>query len=282
MKIIDVWKTNLEDSMLILTKLLKFYNYVAMDTEFPGIISQSFNFKLSKTENSYQTLKTNVDLMKVIQIGFTLADEKGTFPESRSCWQFNFYFDIRKDLFAQDSIDLLVKSGVNFYNHKKKGIKMENFAFFLIKSGLVLNKKIKWISFHSAYDFGYLIKILTNNYLPSQKNQFFKLLQIFFPCSFDMKYLGTCSIYLQGGLNKLAEKFNVPRFGPVHQAGSDSLLTLNVFFKLRNEIFNGEIGEKFEGVLYGLGSVDPKKNIIISNEIEDDFLESISAIFSQN
>lgn len=275
MKIINVWKSNFEYSVSILSKLLNFYNFVSMDTEFPGIVSKSYNND-SKSENSYQTLKSNVDLLKVIQIGFTLADKNGSFPVSESCWQFNFYFDIETDLFAQDSIDLLVKSGVNFYNHKKKGIKMEKFAHFLVNSGLVLNRKIKWISFHSGYDFGYLIKILTNNFLPKKKSEFFNLLQIFFPCSYDMKYLGICSINLHGGLNKLADKFNVSRFGPVHQAGSDSLLTLSVFFKMRDLFFEGEIGEKYEGILFGLGSTDPKKNIVGSFVLDDDYLYSFS------
>jgi len=152
--------------------------------------------------------------------------------------------------------------------------------FFLINSGLVLNKKIKWISFHSGYDFGYLIKILTNNFLPQNKNEFFNLLKLFFPCSYDMKYLGIYSNDLYGGLNKLAEKFKVSRIGPVHQAGSDSLLTLKVFFKLRDTFFKGKIEEKYQGILYGLGSINSKKKIETIDQIND-YSESLSALFSQ-
>lgn len=280
MEIVDVWKNNVDDSILVISNLIKFYNYVSMDTEFPGIVSHSFKLKNKSIENPYQTLKSNVDLLNIIQIGFTLADENGVLPKSNGCWQFNFHFDVDEDLFAQDSIDLLVKSGVDFYNHKKKGIKMQKFANLLINSGLVLNRKIRWISFHSGYDFGYLIKILTNNFLPSHKNEFFKLLQLFFPHSYDMKYLGMCSNDLQGGLNKLAEKFDVQRIGPVHQAGSDSLLTLQIFFKLRDTFFNGKIEKKFEGVLYGLGSANSKKNTFEPINHEYDFIDSLSLILS--
>jgi CCR4-NOT transcription complex subunit 7/8 len=57
---------------------------------------------------------------------------------------------------------------------------------------------------------------------------------------------------LHGGLNKLAETLEVERFGPCHQAGSDSLLTSRTFRKLREGFFNGST-EKYAGVLYGLG-----------------------------
>ena len=41
----------------------------------------------------------------------------------------------------------------------------------------------------------------------------------------------------------------------MHQAGSDSLLTSGVFFKLVERFFGGKINtEKFSGILYGLGS----------------------------
>jgi hypothetical protein len=41
------------------------------------------------------------------------------------------------------------------------GIDVDEFGELLMTSGLVLNDDIKWISFHSGYDFGYLVKLLT-------------------------------------------------------------------------------------------------------------------------
>lgn len=35
-------------------------------------------------------------------------------------------------------------------------------------SGLVLLPNVTWLSFHSGYDFGYLIKLLTSTNLPAQ------------------------------------------------------------------------------------------------------------------
>lgn len=42
------------------------------------------------------------------------------------------------------------------------------FGELLTSSGLVLLDEVKWISFHSGYDFGYLLKLLTNAPLPGE------------------------------------------------------------------------------------------------------------------
>lgn len=44
---------------------------------------------------------------------------------------------------------------------------------------------------------------------------------------------------LHGGLSSLAETLQIERIGPMHQAGSDSLLTAQVFFGLTKKHFNG-------------------------------------------
>lgn len=45
------------------------------------------------------------------------------------------------------------------------------------------------VFFRSGYDFGYLLKILTNNNLPTEENAFFEILELFFPAIYDVKYL---------------------------------------------------------------------------------------------
>jgi hypothetical protein len=54
-------------------------------------------------------------------------------------------------------------------------------------SGLALNEDVKWVSFHSSYDFGYLLKTLSCKELPDAENGFLEQLQIYFPCIFDIK-----------------------------------------------------------------------------------------------
>ena len=65
----------------------------------------------------------------------------------------------------QESIDLLNRSGIQFKRHEEEGIDVHDFTELLIPSGLVL-LDCQFVSFHSPYDFGYLLKILTNQNLP--------------------------------------------------------------------------------------------------------------------
>ena len=54
-------------------------------------------------------------------------------------------------MYAQDSIDLLTRSGIDFEKNEKQGIDVHHFGELLMVSGLVLCDNIKWISFHSGY-----------------------------------------------------------------------------------------------------------------------------------
>ena len=60
---------------------------------------------------------------------------------------------------------------------------------------------------------------------------------------------------LYGGLNALAECLKVERIGPMHQAGSDSLLTAQTYFSLFKGFFSGKLDDtKYKGELFGLGN----------------------------
>lgn len=51
-------------------------------------------------------------------------------------------------MYAQESIELLDRSGIKFKQHEELGIDVEHFAELLITSGIVLSDEIKWLSFH--------------------------------------------------------------------------------------------------------------------------------------
>ena len=136
-------------------------------------------------------------------------------------------------MYAQDSIELLQNSGLQFKKHEEEGIDPLEFAELLMTSGIVLMENVKWLSFHSGYDFGYLLKILTNHHLPQEESEFFELLRIYFPVIYDVKYLMKSCKNLKGGLQEVADQLELERVGPQHQAGSDSLLTGMAFFKMR-------------------------------------------------
>lgn len=136
-------------------------------------------------------------------------------------------------MYAQDSIDLLKNSGIQFKKHEEEGIDPMEFAELLMTSGIVLMDNIKWLSFHSGYDFGYLLKLLTDQNLPTEEGEFFELLRMYFPTIYDVKYLMKSCKNLKGGLQEVADQLELRRVGPQHQAGSDSHLTGMAFFKMR-------------------------------------------------
>ncbi|KAJ8419700.1 hypothetical protein Cgig2_028429 [Carnegiea gigantea] len=256
----EVWNHNLEEEFALIREIVDDYPYVAMDSEFPGVVIRPVgNFK-NISDYNYKTLKDNVDMLKLIQLGLTFSDEKGNLPTcgtDKFCiWQFNFReFDVGEDVYASDSIELLKQCGIDFKKNNEMGIDSIRFAELLMSSGIVLNDSMKWVTFHSGYDFGYLLKLLTCRDLPETQAGFFNLINIYFPIVYDIKHLMKFCNSLHGGLNKLAELLEVERIGICHQAGSDSLLTCCTFMKLKENFFNGST-EKYAGVLYGLGVED--------------------------
>ncbi|KAJ0984300.1 hypothetical protein J5N97_002656 [Dioscorea zingiberensis] len=254
----EVWAENLDAEFALIRTFIDDYPYVAMDTEFPGVALRPVGAFRSPAEYHYLTLKANVDILKLIQLGLTLSAPDGSLPASPSSgrllvWQFNFReFDPDNDIYAHDSIDLLTSSGIDLHKNREKGIDSMRFAELLMSSGIVLNDSIHWVTFHSGYDFGYLLKLLTCRNLPETQAGFFELINIYFPKVYDIKHLMRFCNSLHGGLNKLAELLEVDRVGICHQAGSDSLLTACAFRKLKECFFSGST-ERYAGVLYGLG-----------------------------
>ena len=58
------------------------------------------------------------------------------------------FFPAREDMYAQDSIELLTTSGIQFKKHEEEGIETQYFAELLMTSGVVLCEGVKWLSFH--------------------------------------------------------------------------------------------------------------------------------------
>ena len=251
--IIEVYEDNFIQEIKNITSLLDEYNYIGMDTEFPGTVF----FVENLTEDFYyKTLKKNVDKLKLIQLGITLTNERGEFPKEfpYHTWQFNLEFDKKKELYKSDSINLLEESGIDFDNLKLRGIKQDKFAEYLTISNLVLNSEVYWISFQGSYDFGYLLKLLINTDLPEREEDFISLLNTYFINYYDIRMFikGNDSFYR--GLNNLAEQLEVKREGKKHQAGSDSVVTIDVFFKLKNNgVINNIKFREFKNILHGIG-----------------------------
>lgn len=234
-RIREVWKHNLHEEMAVLRDLVDKYPYIAMvrihwlwavdsltmifkDTEFPGVVSRPMGGFRGKSDYHYQCLRTNVDMLKVIQIGLTLFNEDGETPPARPnpndpeigpaarrtannapfpcSWQFNFKFNLKDDMYNEKSIESLQQAGIDFNLLERDGIDPHEFAALLIPSGLVCFDSVKWISFHGGYDFGYLTKLLICMPLPNDEVDFDHKMKLYFPTTYDVKHLMKYAIKL--------------------------------------------------------------------------------------
>jgi CCR4-NOT transcription complex subunit 7/8 len=116
--------------------------------------------------------------------------------------------------------------------------------------------------------------------LPDDETEFHDLVTKFFPSLYDIKFIlkhagakGSVNnnqpltqeaqqlisrIAVKSGLQDIAEELNVARIGQAHQAGSDSLLTGQVYFKMLEKMFGGHIDEdKYSGQVWGLNAQLP-------------------------
>ncbi|RYR21249.1 hypothetical protein Ahy_B03g066535 isoform A [Arachis hypogaea] len=195
------------------------------------ILPRNKNYRNLVPEETYQVMKANVDALKIIQLGLTLPDEHGNLPDlgtnnrTHYIWQFNFRdFNLTPKLAAA--------------------------------SGLLFNKALTWVTFHGAYDIGYLVKILNWGVLPTCLEEFLELVkELFGGNTYDVKHVIRFCNGLYGGLEKVADSLHVDRVaGKCHQAGSDSLLTCHTFHKIRESYFlaNDDGFREYVNVFFGL------------------------------
>merc|ERR1712066_283412 len=151
------------------------------------------------------------------------------------------------DMYAEDSINLLKEAGIPFKKLEEKGIDRQNFAELFITSGICLNNKVNWITFHAGYDFAYMLKLMRNDaQLPESEEKFFELLNLYFPNLYDIKYMVKSCKVQEGGLEAIANELDVDRIGDAHTAGSDAVLTGQTFFKVLKKYFCEKSDEEEE------------------------------------
>ena len=89
----DVYEDNFEEAFKEINSIKKEYNYIGMDTEFPGVVS--FLKNITK-DFYYKNMKNNVNSTKLIQLGITLTNNKGEFPEKYKYHTCNLISDLIK------------------------------------------------------------------------------------------------------------------------------------------------------------------------------------------
>ncbi|KAH3684601.1 hypothetical protein WICPIJ_004432 [Wickerhamomyces pijperi] len=250
----EVWSDNFQQEFNIIRQLISQYNYVSFTTEFPGILARPIGVFSSTSDYHYQTLRTNADLLNLIQFGISLSDANGKKPDSvQSTWQFNFKFDPQGKMISTDAIESLMKTGIDFNKHANFGIDQFEFAELLTSSGLVLLPNVYWTSFHAGYDFGFLISMLTNNLMPMKEEEFLLKLKTFFPKLFDLKILskGVKDSSLKISLESLAEDLNIPKLPSFISSGGQALLTNMCLIEIKKRSLDMS---KFLGLIHGLSN----------------------------
>ena len=82
---------------------------------------------------------------------------------------------------------------------------LHRFMYDLPYKALCKNKKVKWVVFHGACDFAYLLKlVIGNELLPRKIEEYQNFLQNYFDNIYDLKYLIEFSKkYSKSGLSHL-------------------------------------------------------------------------------
>ncbi|CCU82735.1 unnamed protein product [Blumeria hordei] len=218
-------------------------------------------------------------------LGYDTSEARkfGTMISIPTTWQFHFRFSLKVDMYSEISIESSRQAGIDVPRMENEGIDPLIFGSLLMTSGLVCDEDVHWLACHGAYDLGHLTKILSVLPLPDDETGFDTIMKKFFPSIFDIKYLvkeavrrhqlgqltplDSASNELMSkleskpGLDHLAECLKIKRVGPQHQAGSNSLLTGRLFFKIRENFYGGEVSEDVGGKMYGIGNPENKSQI---------------------
>lgn len=73
-------------------------------------------------------------------------------------------FKLAEDMFAQDSIELLKLSGINFVENESRGIDVQCFGELLMSSGIVLNEDVRAFSGLLIVNYSNIIFLRCSNF----------------------------------------------------------------------------------------------------------------------
>jgi len=253
----EVWSDNFQHEFNIIRQLITQFNHVSFSTEFPGILARPIGVFTSTTDYHYQTLRTNTDLLNLIQFGISLSDSNGKKPDNiYSTWQFNFKFDLNSEMISNEAFESLIKTGIDFHKHQSMGIDQFEFSELLTSSGLVLLPNVYWMSFHAGYDFGFLISLLTNNQMPAKEDEFLHKVKLYFPYLYDLKILSKAWNNDESNpklsLENLADALAIPRLPIFVSTGGQAFLTTLVFMDLKKKLL--DTLPNYNGLIHGLSN----------------------------
>lgn len=225
--IVDVWSWNFDaefGELLATVSACGDDVTLALDTEFPGFLLEEK--QTAKPSARYEALRQNCDNLRPIQLGVSVAGADGHLAGT---WCFNLFFDVETDLQTDESIAFLRAAGLDFPRHAREGISLATMGRRLAASPLVgLSARPCWVTFQGWYDFGYVLRLITNWRLPPNLNAFEDLQAAYFPNRSELR-----DVLPRGSLDSLIRDYGVERIGKPHTAGSDALATLELFLHIQ-------------------------------------------------
>ncbi|CAJ1403281.1 unnamed protein product [Effrenium voratum] len=220
----DVWAGNLQREFLAFQNTLRLAGkgaFVAIDTEFSGVLQEDAWKKSSDLH--YLAMRESVDVFRPLQLGLAIGSQQG---QSLVAWNFNLRFDLQEDLYTDSAVQFLSGAGLDFQRHATEGIDCGLLRALL--GGSELFAQSSWLTFAGSYDLGYLLRLLSPSPLPAALENFEALLDA--RCAARVELRDALPF---GSLASLAEDHGVLRRGCAHTAGSDALLTLDLFFRMK-------------------------------------------------
>lgn len=217
----EVWARNFQNEFILFSHTLRFAGagaVVAIDTEFPGVLQE--NAWKESDETHYRAMKESVELLPVIQIAVAIGSSYG---KCLGAWNFNLHYDLSRDFHTDAAVNFLLAAGVDFQRHATEGIEPRSLGTMLQGSGL---SSCRWVTFAGMTDLLYLVQLMKQE-LPETL------------CDFEVLLEETCAGRHElrdqlpfGSLSNLARSHGVIRYGQAHTAGSDALVTLDLFFRI--------------------------------------------------
>lgn len=229
----EVWCWNLDEEFAALIAAVSGEADVvlAVDTEFPGLPWRYERQDPSSEKHSearYRILCKNVNSLRPIQVGIAVS-RAGSF---NCVWNFHLRFNIAVDLYEKAAVSLLHAAGVDFDRHASEGIQSHVLGDMLAGSPLFGWHQCSplWVTFSGEYDLAFLVKLLrVDQPLPRDPAMFESVLSFYLPRRHELR-----AQLPRGSLEVLAQMYAVVRHGQPHTAGSDALLTLELYQCLAN------------------------------------------------
>lgn len=217
----EVWAGNFQHEFILFSHTLRLAGagaVVTIDTEFPGVLQE--NAWKESDDTHYRAVKESVELLPVIQIAVAIGSSYG---KCLGAWNFNLNYDLSRDFHTDAAVNFLLACGVDFQRHATEGIEPRSLGTMLQGSAL---SSCRWVTFAGMTDLLYLVQLMKQE-LPETL------------CDFEVLLEETCAGHHElrdrlpfGSLSSLARSHGVIRYGQAHTAGSDALVTLDLFFRI--------------------------------------------------